>query len=66
MDAELRSLEEKTAHLLALCQHLRADNTQLRQELAACLARRKELSHKVAVARTRLEQLVSQIPEGKV
>ena len=35
MEAELRSLEDKVTQVAALCQRLRADNHDLRQQLAA-------------------------------
>ena len=35
MDAELKSLEGKINQFVALCQRMRTDNHQLRQQLAA-------------------------------
>lgn len=62
MDAELRSLEEKIGHFVQLCQRLRAENNQLRQQLAAAFNENKHLTDKIDAARTRLEALLSQIP----
>ena len=43
MDAEIRSLEEKINQFVALCQRLRADNHQLRQQLASAQSENKHL-----------------------
>ena len=63
MDAELKSLEGKVGQFVALCQRLRTDNHQLRQQLASAQNENKQLLEKVADARTRLETLLAQIPE---
>ena len=63
MEAELKSLEDKINQFVALCQRLRADNHQLRQQLASAQSENKQLSEKVGDARTRLESLLMQIPE---
>ncbi len=64
MDAELTALDEKIAQLAKLCQKLRGDNTQLRQELASAQTENKRLAEKVNTARTRIESLLNQIPDG--
>jgi cell division protein ZapB len=58
MDAQLKSLEDKVNQFVTLCQRLRADNQQLRQQLASA-----QLSDKIGAAKTRLETLLSHIPE---
>jgi cell division protein ZapB len=63
MDAELKSLEEKINQFVALCQKLRADNHELRQQLAATQNENKQLNDKIGDAKTRLESLLTQIPE---
>jgi cell division protein ZapB len=63
MDAELNALDEKIAQLAKLCQKLRGDNTQLRQQLASAQTENKRLTDKVAAARTRIESLLNQIPD---
>ena len=63
MDTELKSLEGKINQFVALCQRLRTDNHQLRQQVAAAQSENKQLLEKVTDARTRLETLLSQIPE---
>jgi len=63
MDAQLKSLEDKVNQFVALCQRLRADNQQLRQQLASAQNENKQLSDKIGAAKTRLETLLSHIPE---
>ena len=63
MDAELKSLEGKINQFVALCQRLRTDNHQLRQQVAAAQNENKQLLEKVSDAKTRLETLLIQIPE---
>jgi cell division protein ZapB len=64
MEAELNALDEKIAQLAKLCQKLRGDNTQLRQQLASAQAENRRLAEKVATARTRIESLLNQIPDA--
>lgn len=66
MDAELTALEEKINQFVQLCQHLRAENTQLRQQLATALNENKRLTDRIQGARTRLETLLEKIPEDDV
>ncbi len=63
MDVELKSLEEKISQFVALCQRLRSDNHELRQQLAAAQNDNRQLSEKIASAKTRVEALLVQIPE---
>ena len=63
MDAELRSLEDKVNHVVALCQRLREDNHQLRQQLASAQNDNKQLSEKIGSAAARLEHLLGQLPD---
>ena len=62
MDADLKSLESKIAQFVELCQRLRADNQQLRQQLASAVNQAKRLEDKVNTATARLETLLAQIP----
>ncbi len=66
MDAELRSLEDKVNQVVALCQRLRKDNHDLRQQLATTLNDNKQLAEKIAVASARLESLLTQIPDEQL
>lgn len=63
MDAELRSLEDKVSQFVALCQRLRADNHQLRQQLVSAQSENKQLSEKIGGAKTRLESLLALLPD---
>ena len=62
VDSELKSLEAKLGQFVELCQRLRADNQQLRQELASAVDQSKRLEEKISSATTRLETLLSQMP----
>ena len=64
MEAELKSLEDKLSQLVKLCQQLRAENHQLRQEIASALNANRRLEDKIDGATTRLEALLQQIPEA--
>ena len=63
MDVELKSLEAKINQFVTLCQRLRSDNHELRQQLASAHNDNKQLNDKIGDAKTRLESLLSQIPE---
>jgi cell division protein ZapB len=63
MDAQLNSLEHKISQFVALIQKMRADNHQLRQQLATAQNENKQLSAKIVDAKTRLEALLAQIPD---
>jgi len=63
MEGDLKSLEQKLGQFVELCQRLRADNQQLRLQLASAMSDNKELSEKIGTATNRLENLLNQIPE---
>ena len=62
MDAELKALEGKIEQFVEFCQRLRADNQQLRQQLAAAMSQSKRLEEKITAVTGRLETLLSQMP----
>ena len=64
MEAELNALDDKVTQLAQLCQKLRKDNNQLRQQLVTAQSESKRLAEKVNTAATRLEVLLNQIPDG--
>jgi len=66
MDADLKALEEKVARLVALCQSLREENMQLRQDLAQAQDDTKQLRENVTRATTRLEALIERLPIDEV
>ena len=63
MEPELSHLEEKLAQLVQRLQALRAENRELRQQLAARTDENARLGEKLTAARTRIEALLKQIPE---
>jgi cell division protein ZapB len=63
MDSELETLEHKIRQAAQLCQKLRDENRDLRQKLAAVQGDKKQLSEKIDGARSRLENILKQIPE---
>ena len=63
METELNSLEQKLNQVVELCQRLRTDNQELRQQLASALSENKHLVQKIDTAGDRLESLLQQLPE---
>lgn len=61
--AEFDSLENKVAQFIALCERLRTENTDLRQQLANIQRDSKQLNDKIEGARLRIEQLLMRLPE---
>ena len=64
MDTELNALEERIQQLIKLAEQLRSENGELRQQLVITQNENKLLRDRVTVARSRLENLVGQIPEA--
>ncbi len=62
MEAEFTSLEAKVAQFVALCERLRAENSDLRQQLAAARSDARRLHEKIDGAKERLEGLLSRLP----
>ena len=62
MDSELKALESKIHQFAEVCQRLREDNQQLRQQLASAMNQSKRLEEKIVSATSRLETLLAQIP----
>lgn len=62
METEFSSLEAKVAQFVSLCERLRAENSDLRQQLAAARNDSKRLHEKIDGAKTRLEGLLSKLP----
>ena len=65
MESELKSLEEKINQFVHLCHQLRLENIQLRQDLAGAISENKHLAEKISTATSRLEAILTQIPESK-
>lgn len=64
MQAEMKALEDKIGQIVQMCQQLRAENLQLRQQLAAAQNDGKRLGDKIHGAQLRLEALLERIPES--
>jgi cell division protein ZapB len=62
VETEFNSLETKVAQFVSLCERLRAENHELRQQLAAARNDAKRLQEKIDGAQARLEGLLSRLP----
>jgi cell division protein ZapB len=62
VEAEFNSLEAKVEQFVRLCERLRAENSELRQQLAAAQKDAKALHEKIDGAKSRLEGLLSKLP----
>jgi uncharacterized protein (TIGR02449 family) len=62
MDADLKVLEQKVTQLILLCDSLRAENAQLRQNLSAVESDSATLKSNMAQASERIESLLSSLP----
>lgn len=65
MDADLKSLEERVAKLIALCNQLREDNGQLRQEVSKLHQESQSLKLNMTQASVQLEKIVVCITTGR-
>jgi len=62
VETEFNSLEEKVAQFVSLCERLRAENNDLKQQLAAARSDAKRLHEKIHSATARLEGLLARLP----
>ncbi len=62
MDKELASLAQKIQLAAELCQRLRKENQNLRQELAAAQQKVKLMNAKLDAAKARVETLIDSLP----
>ncbi len=63
MEAEINSLDEKVRQLAQLCQKLRSDNSELRQQLVSAKHENQRLSEKISSATSRLESVLEKMPD---
>ncbi len=63
MIKELTTLERKVAEVSALCRALRNENDELRQQVENSEKERRNMAERMEQARTRIEQLIQQLPE---
>lgn len=65
MEADLKALEDKVAQLIGLCQMLRTENIDLRQELAQAQNDARQLRENMTQAGERIEALLETLPENQ-
>ncbi len=63
MDSDLKMLEEEVSRLVTLYQEICTENTRLRQQLARTSARNEQLTEKIHIASSRLENLLKHLPD---
>lgn len=63
MDADFASLEAKVAQFVNLCERLRAENSDLRQQLATAQGDAKRLNERIDSARAKLTLLIDRLPD---
>ena len=63
VDAEFNSLETKVAQFVGLCERLRAENHDLRQQLATAKNDAKRLNERIEGAKVKLESLLARLPD---
>jgi cell division protein ZapB len=63
MEPELDALEEKLAQLVQRMDALREENRELRQQLANRTDENARIAEKLTAAKSRIEALLTQIPE---
>jgi cell division protein ZapB len=63
VDAEFNTLEAKVAQFVGLCERLRAENHDLRQQLASARNDAKRLNERIEGAKVKLESLLSRMPD---
>jgi cell division protein ZapB len=65
MEVDFQRFEEKLNHFVTLFQRARAENAELRQQLAAKSDEVKRMAEKLDLAKTRIEALIAQLPENE-
>jgi len=63
MQGELNILENKLAQLVELAKRMRAENHQLRQDLAEALNHARQSDDKIDSAKSRLESILAKLPD---
>jgi cell division protein ZapB len=62
VETEFSSLEAKVTQFVSLCERLRAENHDLRQQLTVARTDARRLNEKIDGAKARLEGLLSRLP----
>ena len=63
METEFNSLEAKVAQFVGVCERLRAENHDLRQQLASARNDAKRLNDRIDSARAKLALLIDRLPD---
>lgn len=63
VDTEFNSLEAKVAQFVGMCERLRAENHDLRQQLASARNDAKRLNERIEGAKQKLENLLARLPD---
>ena len=63
VDAEFNALEAKVAQFVGLCERLRTENHDLRQQLASAKNDAKRLNERIEGAKVKLESLLARLPD---
>ena len=63
VDAEFNSLEAKVAQFVGLCERLRAENHDLRQQLVVARNDSNRLNERIEGAKAQLENLLARLPD---
>ena len=66
MQGDLNILENKLAQLVELTKRMRAENHQLRQDLAEALSHARQSDDKINSAKSRLENILAKLPDEKI
>jgi len=66
MLGELNILENKLAQLVAQTKRIRAENHQLRQDLAEALSHARQSDDKINNAKYRLENILAKLPDEQI
>ena len=66
MQGELNILENKLAQLVQLTKRMRAENHQLRQDLAEALSHARQSDDKISSAKARLANILAKLPDEKI
>jgi len=66
MHGDLNILENKLAQLVELTKRMRAENHQLRQDLAEALSHARQSDDKINNAKSRLENILAKLPDEKI
>ena len=63
VDAEFNSLEAKVGQFVGLCERLRTENHELRQQLLMARNDANRLNERIEGAKTKLENLLARLPD---